>query len=572
MARKPRRKTPGFDWPKVAGYDPSTGATRVYYDEDLKTHVTVFEMGFGELEYYYDAEAGQRVVDFFAELLVHQKGEWQGQPILLQPWQDATARSAFGWKNKANGFRRYRIVWVYVPRKNGKSTLSSGFALYLLFADDEPGAEVFSAAGDKEQALMVYGPATYMVAEEEELNTRCRVYETTKQIKLADGSFYKAISAEAYSKHGMSPSGVVFDEVHVQPDRELWDVLQTGMGSRQQPLTFALTTADHERPSLCNEWADYAKQIRDGYMIDPTFFPVIFEAEEEDDWESEATWKKANPNYGVSLKAAYIQDEYIKAKRSPAFENTFKRLHLNIRTQQETRVIPMDKWKKCEEYEEYDLTKFPAVAGLDLSLCDDITAYVPVFRIPDPKKGRIGREDYIYITEPMFWVPENNPQVALQYAPWISAGYIRTTRGDIIDYKKVRKDINTFNEEHDVWEIPLDRWNAAKMGTELGEEDGNELVAFGQGFASMSEPTKYLLTLVRKGQLVHNNNPVLTWMASNAAGRTDEQDNIKLVKTTKRGGRLKIDGVICLIMALGRWLTNPSPKKSPYAERGLLVF
>jgi len=526
--------------------------------------------------YYFDETAAKRVIDFYSEMCIHQKGELAGKPFILAPWQQAVVANAFGWKHKDTHLRRYRIVWVYVPRKNGKSSMAAPLALYLTFCDGEPGAEVFSAAADRDQASLVYDPARHIVENNKHLSAACKIYATSKTMLLPGGSLYKAISADAYTKHGLNPHGVIFDEVHAQPNRELWDVLvETGTGARRQPLTFAITTADYERPSLCNKLLDYAEKVRDRIIDDPTFLPAIYAADREDDWTLEETWKKANPNYGVSLRPEWMKAQCAKAQADPSFENTFKRLNLNIKTEQDERLIQLAKWDACKpcELTDAELRQLPCHAGLDLALTNDITCFCPVWEIAtertvsDLDLGIGGQKQYY--ARPVFFVPDEHPEVYKLYKPWIEAGCIKTTPGDILDYNFVRHEINTFAKTHNLKSIAIDRWNAAQLTIDLCETDGLDVVGFGQGYNSMAEPTKKFLTLIEKGSLLHNGNPVLRWMASNAAGRRDEQDNIKIVKCDRQKNRLKVDGIIALIMALGLWISQPVDTGSIYEKRGL---
>ena len=293
----------------------------------------------------FDRGAAQRAIDFFRECLTFTAGEWMGQPFRRQPWQQAIVGNIFGWK-RPDGTRRYREAFIYVPRKCGKSEMAGGLGNLLTFADGEPAAQVYCAAADREQARLVFNAAKTMVQAEPELAARGRIYTNAIMVE-STGSVLKVVSAEAYSKHGVDAHGVIIDELHAQPNRELVDVLMTSTGARRQPLIVYITTADYDRDSICNEKYDYAVKVRDGIVDDPAFLPVIYEAGSQDDWTDSAVWAQANPNLGISVSAEYLERECRRAQETPSYENTFKRLHLNLRTQQDVRWLSLEHWDAC---------------------------------------------------------------------------------------------------------------------------------------------------------------------------------------------------------------------------------
>ncbi len=315
------------DWPKtlrlVPGYDPWATA--------------------GECT--FDASAADRAVGFFAEMLVHVKGEWAGKPFVLAPWEQAIVGNLFGWK-RPNRTRRYREALIYLPRKQGKSLTASGLALYMLFCDGEPGSEIYVAASEREQAKLIWDVAKRQVLANPLLSDSCTVYQNSIVIESM-GSSFKAISADANTKHGYNSHCVIVDELHAQQDRELVDVLVTSTGARRQPLVVYLTTADFARESICNEKHAYATKVRDGVIEDPAFLPVIYEASPTDDWADPQVWARVNPNLGVSLSVEYLERECARAKEQPGYQNTFRRLHLNVRTESDVVWIPIDKWDAC---------------------------------------------------------------------------------------------------------------------------------------------------------------------------------------------------------------------------------
>lgn len=515
-------------------------------------------------EYRFDEKAATVAVRFFDKLLVHVKGEWAGQPFRLQPWQHDIVWNVFGWK-KADGSRRYRTVYIEVPRKNGKSNLAAGLALLLLFADDEPGAEVYSAAADREQAAIVYDLAKSMTEQSQVLQSRAEVY---KRSIIVPGtmSSYKVLSADAYTKHGLNAHGVVVDELHAQPNRDLVDVLVTGTGARRQPLVVFITTAGFDRESVCWEYHEYARQVMEGVIEDETFYPVIYAADENDDWLDEETWQKANPSLGVTVKLDYLRNEARKAQNVPAYQNTFRRLHLNQWTQQETRWLPLEAWDACgAPFDPKLLEGAKCYGGLDLASNSDIASFLLCF------PSETGEEEQ-YVWLPHFWIPEENMlerarKDRVPYDAWVRDGLITATEGNVIDYAFILRDIEALGEKYNIQEIAFDRWGAFQVSQQL-DGMGFTMVGFGQGYASMAQPTKELLRIVLDGKLRHGGHKVLRWMADNMVVSTDAAGN---VKPNKAKSREKIDGIVAGIMALDRATRHEPPKQSIYETRGLEI-
>jgi len=489
---------------------------------------------------WFDEAAADRAEGFFRDCLTHVKGEWRGQPLELSDWQrDRIIRPLFGWK-RSDGTRRYRTAYIEIPRKSGKSTLCAGIALYLLFADGEPGAEVYSAAADREQAAIVFEMAREMAQARPALRDRAKFYKRAIVVPNTMSS-YKVLSAEAYSKHGLNASGIIFDELHAQPSRELWDVLTTSTGARRQPLVCAITTAGYDRHSICYEQHDYAVKVRDGIIKDDAFLPVIFAADEGADWTSPETWARAHPGLGVSLKAEYMAAECEKARQLPSYENTFKRLLLNIWTEQDTRWLPLETWDAAA-CAAPDLTGCECFAGLDLASTTDVAALVLLF----PVGGKL------YV-RPHFWVPQDRirgrtSRDRVPYDVWVREGLIEATDGAVIDYDVIRRRIGELSEQYRIREIAIDRWNSTQLATQL-QGDGFTVIAFGQGFASMAAPTKELERRLIGRELAHDGNAVLRWMASNVTVAQDPAGNMK---PDKAKSTEKIDGIVALVMALGR--------------------
>jgi len=513
-------------------------------------------------EFHFDKRAADIAQRFFERILRHTKGEWSGKLFKLPKWQRDVTRDIFGWK-RSDGTRRYRTVYIEIPRKNGKTTWAAGIPLFSLFADDEPGAEVYSAAADREQASLVFNTAKEMFEQAPELQEHGQAF---KRIIVSNGfpqGVYRVLSADAYTKHGLNASCIVFDELHAQPSRELWDVLTTSTGARRQPLTIAITTAGFDRESICWELHEYARKVRDGIIEDPTFYPVIYAADESDDWTNEATWRKANPNLGVSVKLEYLRTEYQRARMTPAYQNTFRRLHLNEWTQQDSRWLDITAWNKCGDPVDVKLLEgATCYAGLDLASSSDIAALVLCF----PAESG---EDERYVWLPFFWVPQENlveraRKDRVPYDAWARDGLITATPGNVIDYERIARDIEALGQRFNIKEIAFDRWGAVQLSQQLAGA-GFTMIGFGQGFASMSQPTRELLRVVLDGKLRHNGNPVLRWMADNLVVTQDPAGNIK---PNKAKSREKIDGIVAGVMALDRAMRNANEGKSVYESRG----
>lgn len=520
---------------------------------------------------YYDAAAADRAVQFFERYLVHTKGEWAGRAMILDPWQEYHTRNIFGWK-RPDGTRVFRTVYKEIPRKNGKTTWIAGEGLLLTSADREMGAEVYSAAGDVHQAAIAFDTAAGMVKASPELRTRCKVFRRAIVVH-AIGASYKVLSADGDTKHGFNSHGILFDELHTQPNRELWDVLVTSTGSRKQPMVIAITTAGYDRNSICWEMHEYARKVAQGIFEDGEFYPIIYGAEEGDDWKSPATWKKANPNLGVSISEKYLAEACQRAVNNPAFENTFRRLHLNQWTSQETRWLPMKAWDETPGETPFHelrdkLRGLECYGGLDLASSIDIAALSLIFpqRVDTPAGAAT-----IFKTIPLFWIPEDNIaercKGGIPYELWVKQGLIRATPGNIIDFDFIVRDIAELLKEFRLLEVAYDRWGAQKISTDL-QELGLPIVPFGQGYGSMSAPSKELIRLVLSKQFHHGGHPVLRWMADNVIVHQDPAGNIKPDKSKSAN---KIDGIVATIMGLDRAVRKEgSNTMSIYEKRGLL--
>jgi len=533
--------------------------------------------------YYFDAAAADRACEFFPRFLRHTKGEWAGQPFVLEPWQTVIVREFFGSKRRADGLRRYRTLFLFVPKKNGKSSFAAGLALCVLYIDGEPGAEVYSLAGDREQANIVFDQAKKMVEASTALASRTQIFKRELFVQ-ATLSYYRVLSADVPSKHGLNPHGVFFDELHVQDNREMWDTVRTGVAARRQPVIVAMTTAGYDKKTLCGEMYDKAVAVRDGLVQDDAFLPVIYGIRKGEDWEDPEVWRRVNPNFGVSVKLDDFEQQYREAKESPAFQNTFRRLRLNEWMQQSVRWLDAKKWAACAGAVGWAemgaaLKGRPCFAGIDLSTVTDLSALLLLFDstieadapdYPDEdeaekwgKGERIPGWEYgdplpAYDALPFFWCPEEGVRIRSKkdrapYDAWRQAGALIATEGDAVDHGAIRKRVKELGQDFLIQEIAVDAWNAHKLITELEQEDGFTIARVSQGFGSMTAPTKELDVLYRRRQIRHGGHPVLAWCADNVSLDKDAYDNWK---PSKKKSRERIDGIVALVMALSRALVS----------------
>ena len=492
----------------------------------------------------------QRVVDFFQKVLRHSKGQNAGKPFMLLEWQHHVLRELFG-RLSQDGTRQHRVGYIELPKKQGKSTTLAGIALYMTMFDSEPGAEVYGAACDREQAGIIYREAASMVRASPGLSRHLEVIDSRKTIvHKASNSFYRVLSADAFRAEGLNIHALLFDELHAQRDRRLWDALRYGGAARRQPLLLSITTAGFDRKSICWEQHAYAERCMADPSVDPAFFGCIYAAAPEDDWKSPKTWHKANPSLGETITVESFAADAREAEQSPSKLNSFLRYRLNVWTTQDVRWLSPDSWAKCGGPLRDDLEGREWFGGLDLAATTDLSALVLVSQADD------GTFDVV----PFFWVPEQNAaertlRDKVDYVGWIRDGYIRATDGNVTDYDVIRRDICEIAKKYNIRQIGIDRWNSTQLSTQL-QADGINAVGFGQGVASMSSPCKQLENLVLSERIRHGGHPVLSWMAANVAVQTDHQGNIKpsKAKSTER-----IDGIVSLVMGLGLHATATAP-------------
>jgi len=500
-------------------------------------------------KFHFDEAAADRAAEFFPLFMRHTKGPMAGKPFELLPWQSQIVRDLFGWK-RSDGTRKYRIAYIEVPRKNGKSAFAAGLALMLLLTDGEQGGEIYSAAHTRDQAAVVYQMAASMARKDPDIAARVKVRDSRNRIMHPESdSYYRAIPSDPESAHGANPSGIIFDELHTQTSRDLWDVLQTGTGARTQPLTIAITTAGHDRSSICWELHQRAEAVLAGDLDDPSFYPVVFSADREADWTDEAVWKAANPSIGHAVSVEYLRDQCQRAQDSPAFENTFRNLHLNQWTEQAVRWMPMHAWDACKSETVPDLAGCRCWAGLDIASTRDVTALVLLFEI---ERGQ-------YWVQPHFWIPKNSidrrsEQDRRQVLNWAAQGHLTQTDGPhsgVVDYTQIAAEMVELFRDYDVQSVAYDPYGSAHFLVQHVHDDGHQDInfeSFKQTIWNYSLPTKRFAELITTGQLQHDGDPVLRWMASNVVVKSDVNDN---VRPDKGKSQDKIDGIVAAIMALG---------------------
>lgn len=516
---------------------------------------------------HYDKSSADYAVAFIQELC-HTKGTWAGKKFQLLDWQEQIIRDIFGTV-KQNGYRQFNTAYIEIPKKNGKSELAAAVALLLLCGDGEQRAEIYGCAADRNQAKIVYDVAADMVRFCPALEKRVKILESAKKlIYLPTNSTYQVLSADVANKHGFNTHGVIFDELHTQPNRKLYDVMVQGSGdARMQPLYFLITTAGNNTESICYEVHQKALDIMSGRKIDPTFYPVIYGAGTDEDWTDPKVWKKANPSLGETIGLDKVQAACDSAKQNPGEENSFRQLRLNQWVKQSVRWMPMDKWDACAfPVNPEELEGRVCYGGLDLSSTTDLTSFCLVFPPEDEYEP--------YYILPYFWLPEDTLPLRVNrdhvpYDLWERQGFIQTTEGNVVHYGFIEKFIEKLGEVYNIREIAFDRWGAVQMVQNL-EGMGFTVVPMGQGFASMSPPTKELMKLTLEKKLAHGGHPVLRWNMDNIFIRTDPAGNIKADKAKSTE---KIDGAIVCIMALDRAIRcGNDTSESVYDTRGLLVF
>jgi len=507
------------------------------------------------LEFYFDPEAAKHAIEFFEGWLRHSKGTHAGQPFTLLEWQAVMIGELFGWKRLADDTRRFRVAYISTAKKQGKSTLLAGIGLYLLVMDGENGAEVYGAAADREQASVVYREAASMVRASPQLSRVLEVIDSRRTIAYRkEASFYRVLSADAFRAEGLNIHGLLFDELHAQKDRRLWDALRYGGAAREQPLLVSITTAGYDRKGICYEQYQYAKAVAANWRHDPTFFSCIYEMEEEADWKDSEVWPQANPSWGVTIKEDVFAADAKEAEQSPTKLNSFLRYRLNTWTTSDVRWLSPETWQQGS-LPLRDFGDRPVYAGLDLATTYDLTALVLI--CPDPEDGSI---DVL----PFFWIPEANAvertnRDKVDYLGWIRDGFIKVTDGNVTDYTVLHRDIAAICEQYRVRQLAVDLKFNGQMIANMLQGDGVEVVGYPQGGRAMSAPAKALENLITNAKIRHAGHPVLSWCAGNVAVHEDRYGNIypSKAKSTER-----IDGIVALCQGIGCWIGNEQKPSS----------
>jgi len=495
---------------------------------------------------WYDAQAAERAVSFFERVLRHSQGRFAGRPFELLGWQaDEVVRPLFGWK-RADGTRRFRRGSIWVPKKNGKTTLAAGIELYLLVGDGEPGAQVYSAAVDREQASLVFREAANMVRQSPELSKRVKVLDATKTMKYDEThSFFRALSADAPTKEGLNTHGLVIDELHAHKSRVLFNTLFYSGAARTQPLQISISTAGEYDPESVG-WHEYsyAKRVLAAPVDDPLdweYFAFVAEADDEDDWTAPSTWAKANPSLGETIKLEDMESDCRRAQEDPSLQNQFRRYRLNLWTHAEKIWFLPEVWKRGGG-KLPDLTGWRKYGGLDLASTKDTNCYCQLFESPD-------RKQYAVLNH--YFLPKEGLRRRIErdrapYDRWAEEGWITLTEGNVMDFAVIREHIKADALAAPMVELGYDPWHATQLALEL-QGEGIEVVPIRQGYQSLGEAVKKMETLVHEGSLLHGGDPVLAWMINNVVLRTDPNEN-RLPDKSKSTGR--IDGVAALLDAL----------------------
>ncbi|MFJ1895917.1 terminase large subunit [Streptomyces sp. NPDC088115] len=509
---------------------------------------------------FFDVPSARRALDA-VQSFRHTKGRWGSTRLKLDPWQVVwVIAPIFGWlahdDELGRAVRVIRSAWIEVPRKNGKSTLSSGIGLVLLLADREIGAEVYAAAGSLPQAERVFDDAKRMALTSRAVRGRVEVLRGLIRVPRTGGVF-RALSKIAETAHGLNVSGAIVDEVHVHKRRDLIDAIETGTGARDQPLVIFITTADEGvEGSIYDEKHTYTRRCADAVVSDPGHYGVIWAAEEGDDPYAEATWRKANPGLGASPSLAYMRREANKARSTPSYFPTFCRLSLNRRMRSSSRWLPLTLWdENAGSVDEKRFRYRRAWGGVDLSAVSDLSAWVLVVesRKPGVELEVISR----------FWLPEERideleAQLQVPLRQWADDGLLTLTEGDAIDYDAIEKQIIADCRRLDVQRISYDRMFAGQLVQRVESKTrGVDLVPIAQTYLGMSPGSKELERLLREGRLHHGGNPILRWHASVVEVYRDGNDNLRPVKPDRGKSSARIDGIAATVMALDGYVRRP---------------
>lgn len=517
-----RNKKEEFKYLRATGYDPYKGVNG---------------------EYYFDVVEADKAVKFFHHELKFSKGKWKGKPFTLSDWEVDVVRCLFGWRDTKTKLRRYSELFIFVPRKNGKSEIIAGIADYIFMRREENDAEIYIGAKDRPQALVLYRMAEKMLAQNPRLFRRVTPKEAIKTVMAKwDDSKIEAVSSDAMSKHGYSASVAIIDELHTIKNPDFPAAFKTGMGGREQPLMIYITTADQQGPSLCNEKLEIAKSVRDGKIKNLRYMPVIYETPPDADWKDPAVWAKANPNYPETPSHEYLENQLTEALHSLRAEMNFKRFHLNMSTSTNVGWLDIDAWKagNIGKFQEESLSGQLCYAGIDLANKIDLSALVLYFPSTHHLLCRF------YCSKAAVTKDKSG-----HYEEWTRAGFIKIAGDRRTDFNFIKEDLQHFAGVFDLDAIAYDPHNASQFANDLEASgfDDDKLFEFVQSFRNYTEPSKEFEALINAGLLKHSS-PVLDWMAGNVTIRTGPSDDW-MPQKPKKGSPLKIDGISAAIMALG---------------------
>jgi len=503
--------------------------------------------------FFFDEETADSAVRYVEQRCKFWQGEYAGEPFLLQQWQsERLIRPIFGWKRRDATLprmdwpRRYRTCFLAVGKGNGKTPLGGAIGLLFLDWDDEPGAEVYSAAADRDQASIVFSDVENFIEQDDELASRLRVLPGRRRvIAPKTKSFYQVLTSAAQTKHGFRPHAIIFDELHTQPNRNLFSTLRRGLRKRVQSILISMTTAgEYDEDALWWSELEYSLAVQkyndgdhEGGVRDDSHLPVVYKADEEDDPDLDATLLKANPNIGASVRLVDLQEEWAQAKnKGPLEQGEFKQLHLNIAGDSTKTPIDMYKWRKCGGD---PIPTGPCYCGIDASSKLDLTAAALFF--PDTNSLIVKS-----------FMPEANIQGrkhadAFDYPRHIASGWIRTTQGNLIDQRAIFKQVVAWHKRYTILEVGYDPRFVTDLPIWL-EEEGLEVVEVLQGFA-LSEAIIQLLGHVKDCNLLHGGNPVMRWSAQNLRVRKSEEGRYKAIKSAERK---RIDPLTASLTAINR--------------------
>lgn len=496
--------------------------------------------------YYFDSEAAEKAVNF-AELMPHTKGRWaqKGQNLKAEPWQKFFFCNIFGWKKKSDDKRRFREVYCKVPRKNGKSFLAATVGNKMFVADGEYGAEVYSGATTEKQAWEVFRPAKMMAQKSDEFRERFDIEVNAKNMcVLSDGSRFEPLVGNPGD--GSSPSCAIVDEYHEHDKDDLYETMVTGMGAREQPLMLVITTAGSNLGGPCYEKERDAIKVLNGSIEDERLFVLIYGIDDDDQWDSEEALIKANPNYGVSVSEEFLLQQLAIARRSASKQNAYRTKHLNQWVGAKTAWMNMLAWQRAKKKIKIeDFLGLECHLALDLASKKDLAALTFLF-----KKGNK------YHTFSKYYVPESAVLENDKYQEYQNSGHLTVTPGNMTDYDYIKEDILQAYKDFDVRSTAYDPFQATYLVQKLMEEGVENLVEYKHTVLNMSEPMKELEALILDGKLFHDGNPCTTWQMGNVTAKQDIKENIYPNKEAPNDHRCKIDGVVALIMAMGRWMQD----------------